>query len=210
MQSPRNQVDRQVETFFAPPARRGRWPGRIGKEHSILFDLRRDLQDLSVYEGELPDNQALIAPNLAALGIMIGFEILACVYQGSGSIANAAKADAFRKFLKVSEKESWLLVHFRDALAHGYQLVARTRSGEIFHFALASGQPEDSFFTPVKSSVRATGPASVRYEVNFWALRHRFLETTKEFSARLANRANSSERNRFIAALPQLRSDNFI
>lgn len=203
-----DEINRQVEKFFARPPKAG--PGRIGEEKSLLFLLRRDLRDLSVPEGDAPDTQELRAPVLAALGIMIGFEILARIYQGSGLLGNPAKADAFRKFLDVSDAESWLMVYFRDAVAHGYQLTAHTRDKGTFHFALAPGRPDDSIFTPVRSSIRASGPNSIRHEVNFWALRQRFLTAVEQFQQSLANTGNASARARFVAALPKLQPYVFI
>lgn len=132
---------------------------------------------------------------------MIGFEILARVYQGLGPFGNRTKADAFRKILKISEQESWLMVDFRDAVAHGYQLVAHTKDRGTFYFGLASHDGELLF-----SQIPLLDGSGVRHDVNFWTLRQRFLEAIEQFKSRLSDSKNISDRNRFMAALPRLQS----
>lgn len=82
---------------------------------------------------------------------------------------------------------------------------AHERTVVYFDLAGPGLGPEDSLFTPVPSLISS----AVRYEVNFWVLRRRFLETVEQFHKSLMDRTNCPERKRFVQALPELRPHSF-
>src|SRR3989338_10112317 len=110
----------KIDTFFKTPPDVGAGPGDT---RSILYLLRRDLRDLSCPETREPTSQdSLKAPVLASAGIIIGFEILGRIWTGQNDPGQAKLIDALSEILHISKETAKVIMHFRNSLAHGYQL----------------------------------------------------------------------------------------
>lgn len=185
-------VDFYLNWFFRQPPVVG---AGHGNAKSILFQLRRDLRDISAHEGRRTARKRLKAPILGSFGIMVGYEVMAQIWSGKSSIAKKHLRQTYREMLGVSQHKANLMIQFRNALAHGYTLDITDRdTGKKYSFRLSDRSRESAWFKQ----------EGAKFRVNFWALRWRFLQDIGRLHHRLLNRSEIARRRAFIAALDWL------
>ncbi len=160
-------IDEEIAIFFKSPPREG--PGE-GSPYSVLYLLRRDLRDLAGHEDLPPNRDLLKAPVLASFGIMSGLELLARVWLRE----NDPKQDpqlikAYQEILSVSSNMAKLMIHFRNAIGHGYQLAIHARDKKEYCFSLNEILNNFDWFAETKAN------GEIVYSINFWELRKRFI-----------------------------------
>lgn len=190
-------IKQEIEQFFKTPPRQGAGPGNI---RSILYLLRRDLRDLTIPEEDvLAGTLSIKAPVLAATGIMIGFEVLGRIWLGENDPYQPEQEKALSKILEVPLKTSHVMVMFRNALAHGYQLEIHSRKNKIYRFSLEDNYQSDKWFLAVGIDHNKT------YSIGFWELRKRFIKSVEKIKTLLGNPSETILRSNFIKVLPYLK-----
>lgn len=194
--------NKKLNEFFAPPPAKGAGPGDI---RSVLFLLRRDLRDLSLPEGSEADAKAAnIAPVLASAGLMIGFELLARIWIGENDPGQKALIQAFKEILGVDANVADLMVNFRNAIAHGYQLEIFARGGKKYRFALGDHAGSNLWFEERNNGTE------VEYHLNFWELRRRFLDAVAKVEGVLRDPAQTEKHKNFYKMIPYIKPYHMI
>lgn len=191
-------IDEEIERFFQHPPTTGRGNGPT---YSILFLLRRDLRDLTGPEDEPAQRARLRSPILASFGIMTGLELLARVWLGLNDPGQARVKKAFKEILGIDDQTAAYMIHFRNAIGHGYQLsiIARTGERHAYHFALDDNIHIKSSLIDTKSESNET------YVIRFWELRSKFFSAIQKVHTAVKNPENTQLRMNFYSMLPYLR-----
>ena len=175
----------QIESFFrAPPE-----GDPSGNRRSVLFVLRRDLCKLYGPE-DVQGSAALIAPILAAGGMMTGIDLLTKLHTGKidEPLAGASDFEAFlSRFGEVSTDHAAALYQYRCAQAHSYGFTGISRrAGERKKFLFTLSD------SPAEREVVLAFPEN-HYAICFWPLKLLFRRMIGAFHRRLTDPAISSQ-----------------
>lgn len=194
---PVTNTDEEIERFFRQPPESG--PGQ-GTVRSILYLLRRDLRDLSIPEQRPANaNDRMTAPVLACASMLIGLEVLGRIWQGKNKPVQMELNAAYQSLLGLDEPTAKLLIMFRNAIAHGYQLEHEGSDGTTYRFALGDHVGWQLWFE------ERTINGKTEYHVNCWELRERFLKAVETLRTQLLNPKEIGRRQKFEAVLQFLR-----
>lgn len=184
----------KIDIFFKKPPDTGAGPGDT---RSILYLLRRDLRDLSCPETRAPTSQdSLKAPVLASAGIIIGFEILGRVWTGENDPGQSKLINALSEILLINKETAKTIMHFRNSLAHGYQLELHARDTNVYKFRLISDICNRSFFKSINEN------GVTEYEICFWELRSKFISAVNMVYKK--TKTNDRQKSNFMRVLPFL------
>lgn len=184
-----------IDSFFMTPPVTGAGPGNV---RSILYLLRRDLRDLTCPETQqIPNQDSIKAPVLAAAGISIGLEVLARIWVGENDPSQVKLVKSFSEILSISEAKAELIYRFRNSLLHGYQLELHARDRNIYRFCLHTNLVHPNFFD--EGGVNGIS----EYTISFWELRRIFLVAVQVVYAKVTS--DITHRENFLRVLPYLK-----
>lgn len=182
-----NDVQAEIARVFSPPLDRG-----YANQMSLLYLLRRDLQNLYGQEGGTPVK--VKSPLLTCLGIMVGFELLTKLWSGNHEISSSLTEDFLSKVAQVQKSKAQALVQFRHALAHGYRLGTKTKKDNKFYSFVVD---DTSNYHECISEID-----SQKFLVNIWQLKELFLSSIEEYKRLLE--ADFNLQNKFMVCLANL------
>src|ERR1039457_3832004 len=106
-----NDIHTRIARVFMEPSKRF-----ADNRRPFLYLLRRDLSDLYGPEAEPPNPSVIKAPLLAALGVMVGFELLTKYWSGKYMKTSGEDVEEFLRLVSgISDREVKGLAQFRHA-----------------------------------------------------------------------------------------------